>query len=424
MRIGRPALVVLCLACAASPEAAWSGELKAGAASAEFALPRGVPLAGYSRRKGRPSTGTHDPVGAHALVLTTDRRAIALVSLDVLIVDEALSQAIRDRVLRGGRVDPTATMLIAATHTHSGPGAYGRRFLEKISMGHYDPEAFDGIVEAAAMSVERAVSRLAPASIVAARAELPQLIQNRMDPRGRTDPAVQVLGVYPSGANDPLALVVNFSAHPTSLGSWNRQLSADYPGAARRAIAERFPNAVVLFFAGAVADQAPAKSGDAFERAERIGRPIAAAALGLLEHMTPETGEDIEAVQRTIPLPPAKARLSTTTALPGWMSRRLVDDDATLTLAAVGGIAFIGVPCDLSSELGLELKEAARAAGWTGMIVGFADDYIGYCLPSRWYDSGAYEALMSFNGPTTGPLIVEELKRMMDEVIGDRAGNK
>ncbi len=414
--LSRLVLIALCLACAAWPNAGWGSELQAGAASAEFVLPRGVPLAGYSRRKGQPSTGLHDPVGAHALVWQDGARLVALVSLDVLIIDEALSQAIQDRLIAGGRVEPSCSLLVAATHTHSGPGAYGRRFLEKISMGHYDPRVFDALVEAAAQAVERAAARTVPARIGLARSSLPQFIQNRMDPHGVTDPELAVLAVYPAAGHDPLALLINFSAHPTTLGSWNRQLSSDYPGAACRALAQRFPQAVCLFLAGSVGDQAPVKSGEAFERADRIGQGIAQETFAMLEHVEPVAPAVLQAAQRTIPLPPARARLSRAFTLPNWLGRRLVDDDATLSLVAIGRTALIGVPCDLSSELGFELKQAAREHGWTGLIAGFADDYIGYCLPSRWYDSGAYEALMSFNGPTTGPLIVEELKRMMSEL--------
>jgi hypothetical protein len=45
-----------------------AGEAEVGVGQAQIALPPGVPLAGYSRRHGQPSTGVHDPVGVRALV--------------------------------------------------------------------------------------------------------------------------------------------------------------------------------------------------------------------------------------------------------------------------------------------------------------------------------------------------------------------
>ena len=80
----------------------------------------------------------------------------------------------------------------------------------------------------------------------------------------------------------------------------------------------------------------------------------------------------------------------------------------------VGRIVFFGVPCDLSSELGRDLKAAARARGLDPVIVGFADDYIGYCLPSTLYHERQYESSMAFNGPHTGEQVVERLVQMLD----------
>ncbi len=78
---------------------------------------------------------------------------------------------------------------------------------------------------------------------------------------------------------------------------------------------------------------------------------------------------------------------------------------------------FFGLPCDVSAELGLDLKQHARRAGYQPVVVGFANDYIGYCLPERLYRTRSYEAAMAFNGPKTGDMLVEELKQMLDQLV-------
>src|SRR3990167_8717698 len=97
-----------------------AGEIQAGVARETFTLPKHVPLAGYSRRQGKPSQGVHDPVGVRALVLRDGPTTVALVSCDLLIVDEHLYQAVRHRLLGGGMPQDTV-LIVAATHTHSGP---------------------------------------------------------------------------------------------------------------------------------------------------------------------------------------------------------------------------------------------------------------------------------------------------------------
>ncbi len=400
---------------AGPPEQASASDVTAGVAHEQFVLPRGVPLAGYSRRKGRPSRGIHDPVGVRALILDDGHSTAALISADVLIVDEALYAALRRRLTAAG-LPQHLTVIFAATHTHSGPGAYGRRFLEKISMGHFDPAVFEAIVQASAQAAARAYAQRGPIQVAYRTAQTEGLVVNRMERGGPADGELAVYALYRTGTGQPMSVLVGFAAHPTALGAWNTQLSADYPGVVMRELERRFPGATALFFAGAVGDQAPVKSGSGFDRAERIGNALATQAAALVEAGPPEPVESMQGLEETMALPPAHVRLRPHLALPGWIGRRLVDDDATLSMVRVGHTVFMGVPCDVASALGHELKQAARLRALQPMIIGFADDYVGYCMPESVYRSGAYEALMAFNGPVAGELIVKRLLHMLDSV--------
>jgi len=416
MRRFSVACLIAVIAALLSQEA--RAEVRAGVAYEAFELPGRVPLAGYSRRHGKPSAGRHDPVGVRALVLQDGPATAALVSCDLLIVDEHLFEAVR-RQLIAQDLPETLTLVLAATHTHSGPGAYGKRFLEKISMGHFDPEVFEAIVDTVARAVERAYAELAPVRIAAAAGPTQGLVKNRVEEAGPTDPELTVLGFYEQTGTSPLAVVINFAAHPTTLGAWNMELSADYPGVAMRELEQRFPGAVAFFFAGAVGDQAPVKSGDKFGRAEWIGHALAERAVALLQSVQPQAPRGLNARQESLPLPPAKVRVGRL-VLPRWLGGRLVDDDAALSLVVVGQAAFIGVPCDLAASLGGRLKESARAQGLQPVVVGFANDYIGYCMPASLYEAKQYESSMAFNGPKAGELVVEHLLQLLNDVTGHR----
>src|SRR3989338_250126 len=141
-----------------------AGEIEADVARETFSLPAHVPLAGYSRRKGKPSQGVHDPVGVRALVLRDGPTTVALVSGDLLIVDEHLYQAVRRRLLADG-LPRDVVLLLAATHTHSGPGAYGTRFFEKISMGHFDTVVFEAIAGHIARAISAAYKTRSPVRV-------------------------------------------------------------------------------------------------------------------------------------------------------------------------------------------------------------------------------------------------------------------
>jgi len=392
-----------------------AGEVRVGVAREELILPKAVPLAGYSRRGGKPSRGVHDPVSVRALVMQDGSTSAALVSCDLLIIDEHLFDAVRQQLITRG-VSKGLTLILAATHTHSGPGGYGTKFFEKLSMGHFDPAIFEAIVSGVTQAIIRAQAQSVPVRVAYATATTEGLIVNRMDRAGVVNPELVISAFYPLTDESPLAVLINFAAHPTTLGAWNRQLSADYPGVAVREVERQFPTTTCLFFAGAVGDQAPTKHGPGFESANRIGHTLAQQVVARLKDAHPDRVDSLKALQEQLSLPPAQIRVGPVT-LPRWLGARLADDDATLSVVAVGRLLFIGVPCDLTAEFGAVLERSARTRGAQPMIIGFASDYIGYCVPEALYRSKRYESSMAFNGPRAGALIVERLIRMVDEVV-------
>ncbi len=388
-------------------------ELLAGTAMRELIPPVKVPLAGYSKRKGKLATGVHDAPAVRALVVREGDRWVAMASCDLLIIDEQLFDAVRKKVAASSAHEPIA-LLVAATHTHSGPGAYGHKFFEKLSMGHFDRRAFDFLVEQIAGAIVDATSSLQPVTVRAATAAVEGVSINRVIDGGPVDRDLTVVS-FDGAAGKPVAVIVNFAAHPTSLGAWNMQFSADYPGLLVRAIEQRHPNSRCLFFAGAVGDQAPIKRGDRYDRPHAIADPLIAKAMELVDDSHASASSGLRAVTTVMRLPPPHLHLPRF-SLPSWLSRPFVDDDATLTLVAIGSVVFIGVPCDLSAELGFAIKRHAASLGYTPLIVGFADDYVGYCMPEHIYRSGGYEASMAFNGPKTGELLVERVSQLLDEL--------
>lgn len=391
------------------------GDVRAGVAREEFALPTGVPLAGYSRRDGKPSRGTHDPVGVRALVVEDGETVVAVVSCDLLIIDERLRDAVDGRLRAALPSAEVPALLVAATHTHSGPGAYGSRFFEKLSMGHFDADVFEALIRAITQAVARAHADCRPARMLYRSGSTSGLVANRMDPAGVVDEELVVVGFYPMDQPEPFAILVNFSAHATMLGAWNLELSADYPGVVTRELERRFPSATALFVAGAVGDQAPVKSGERFEPMERLGQALARQAAALLDHGGPAAVQQLRVREERMPLPPAAVRLGGV-RIPRWLGRALVDDDATLSVLAIDRTVFIGVPCDLAASFGARLKATARDHGLNPVIAGFANDYIGYCVPASLYTSDAYEASLAFNGPKAGERIVERLIQLLAEV--------
>ena len=112
--------VFLILALFVAPFRASAAGFSAGVGRAEITPPAGTPLGGYGARKGRPSTGAHDPLFAKALVLDDGTTRVAIVTTDLVGTNAEMKRRVSERT-----GIPPERLLLCASHTHSGPGAYG-----------------------------------------------------------------------------------------------------------------------------------------------------------------------------------------------------------------------------------------------------------------------------------------------------------
>ncbi|MEW6487810.1 MAG: neutral/alkaline non-lysosomal ceramidase N-terminal domain-containing protein [Thermodesulfobacteriota bacterium] len=391
-----------------------AGPLRAGAARVELTPPAGVPLGGHG---GRRSAGVHDPVYARALVLANGLTTVALVSADLLAVADHLAGAVARAVARELPVAPEGLM-IAATHTHSGPGALGRRLWERAAAGSFDPAFFDHTVERLARAVAEAHARLEPVWLTERRFEAPDLIANRRVRGGAVDPKVRVL-VLDARGSPRRSYLVNFAAHATVLGKGNRLVSGDYPGFLCRTLEEQ-GDAVALFTAGAVADQRPKppEGQDPFARAEKMGRLLAERVRAAPALAPPRAGAALWARAVEVPLPPPQIKVTRTRRLPSFVGSLFLDRTARLQVLGIDSLLLAGIPAEVGAEVGLEWKDRARAAGMELLVVSLANDYVGYVLPAPRYADPVYEARMALYGPH----LAEYLGRFLLAALGGGQG--
>lgn len=106
------------------------------------------------------------------------------------------------------------------------------------------------------------------------------------NPDGKADDTL-LLARISDGSGKPLAVIVNYACHPTTLAWDNTLISPDWVGAMREVI-EREENALCLFLQGASGDLGPREGfvGDT-SVADRNGRQVGFAALSALSTATP-----------------------------------------------------------------------------------------------------------------------------------------
>ncbi|MCC6694254.1 MAG: neutral/alkaline non-lysosomal ceramidase N-terminal domain-containing protein [Candidatus Hydrogenedentes bacterium] len=393
------------------------GPLKAGWGSARLTPPVGTPLAGFGDREGKPSTGIHDELEVKAVALSDGEDTVVLVGSDMLIVPDNIANAVREQVAEKTGLTPD-DILFNASHSHSGPGAWGPGVMASMFAGAYDDAIVAQLAAAFASAIGVAYSALAPASIAHGSLDVPEYIRNRARDTGSVDSQLNFLVLRRQDGE--LCHVVSYSAHATVLGGSNMEFSGDYPGYLKRAI-ETKTGGTAVFLSGAVGSMGPQIEGaDGFERAQAMGEGLAQKVLEGCEGLNFQDSVDIASVGFAFETPPMQLRLNQNWRLSPFLLPLLgVDDTAWSTGVRIGDVFLYGTPCDMSGEISRELKQWARNKGVSLWVLSFDGDYVGYISPFEYYSlpkeqTYTYEMyVMSWMGPNQEAFFTELLYHMV-----------
>jgi hypothetical protein len=227
------------------------GQLRAGAAKAVITpdiSKNKVYLAGLGLN--RVATGVHDDLYVRCVALGAGRQTLALCSVDVigLFYDDVLK--IRERV----KLDaPQVThLIVASTHVHEGPDTLGLWGPTALKTG-IDENYLDWLDSKIAATAVNAVGSMQPARMELARDDHPLLglLQSVDRPPIVKDPYLFVMRLRKASTGEPIAVLVNWSDHPETLGRKNTEITADYPHWLCQYVENRL-GGMALFFNGSL----------------------------------------------------------------------------------------------------------------------------------------------------------------------------
>lgn len=255
-------------------------QLQAGAAFANITPETPHFLHGYPYVE-RVSEGVNDWLLSSALYITGGAEEVILISNDLLFVGKATVANIRKKISQATGVSE-ANILIAATHTHSGPVAVDMAISENDSVV---PKADSGYLSylenQVADAAYRAYKNAAPAQIAFTTADGTEIGTNRRDPAGPADLETPLM-IVKNLAGEYIACLMVCSMHPTVLHEDSKLYSGDFPAFAREILQKKYLGCEcpVLHFTGAAGNQSPrhVTRENSVEEAKRIGGILAGAA--------------------------------------------------------------------------------------------------------------------------------------------------
>lgn len=426
---------------------------------------RRVYLAGYGMN--RKATGVHDPLFARTVVFSHAGDRIALVSVDLVGLQYPAVKSIREQLADFRYV------LVASTHNHEGPDVIGIWGKGPFSRGVNDAY-LQTVVQRVVSSVKQAAERLVPVDGRYGTATDESLLADTRLPDCR-DGVLRILRLNRLGTQTAAGIIVQWNCHPESLGPRNQLITADFPWATVQSLEQKY-GCPVVYFSGAVGGlmthptsriRSPAGEdivAGTFEFAKAYGLAVADLAGQAIEQAQPLKLAPLRLAAKPISVPVQNSLYRAARAI-GVMKREgllwtgdfqeigvpMNHENAGQPSAVESEVAYLrlgdlhlaGIPGELYPELvqgkfeqppaaGVDYPEAeleptiaALMPGPNWLLLGLANDELGYIIPKRQWDKSppyAYErdggqyGEINSCGPEVAPIIMEALRRRIAEV--------
>ena len=393
---------VLVFSCVFLPlHAADAAGFRAGFARRDVTPTHPIPMWGYGARHAIPATATRDSLYAKVLVVEAGESRVAFIGLDLgrsptfammeLIEREAREKAGVDYILSVG------------SHTHHGPtielldepGMGQGRYDEAVAYAQQLPHTLiDAIVEASGKLVD------ARMGIVIEKTDFNRNRHARQEPKPR-DPDLAFVR-FDTLDGKPIAVMVNFAAHPTIESVFSLHWTSDWPGHMQTHV-ERELRTNCFFMQGAAGDLSPnttegRRGIDGFGKA--IGEKVVELARSI-ETVVPET----PSISGTVDRFTGESRLDLNNRIimgalkqaffPELLALtvEMPDNQVTVRMDTVllnNELAIIGGSGELFSDLATRIK--TRSAAPHTLVFGFCNGHSMYVPTREGVAQGGYGA--------------------------------
>lgn len=391
--------------------------------------------------------GAYTPLQANAAAFENGGETVILISADHLLFHTAYANTIRQGVADGTGL-PVTNVLLAATHTHTGP-SYDRPCWKSPAEPEIAQVVAHRIIQAGIQAFENMSdgAELAVATgeesrfsfcrdVVLKDGSIKTNPGYKRDDIVRTcdtpDHGIELMRVTRGGKT--VAIMINFANHPdTSSGRERNKFCADWPGFMRIALKEKYGQDVtVLFFNGCCGDvnhcdflhktNLQLHNAPGVVAPECIGKGMADTIGKALDGITSTIADETVSVLET-PITVKRRQITQaemawanevlerakTNYIPSWeygtaiayveRGQNVPETEVfTVTGYRVGPWGMIAMPGEMYTAVGRAIKEGSP---FTHTVpVELANGHHGYVIPDSVRENGSYEG--RFSSGTTG----------------------
>ena len=380
-------------------------------------------LGGYGERMNKPATGVHDKIWAKAVVLKKGSKKYIIITLDIL----GLPPNVKPQLLKtlSGMGWNEENMMLLPSHSHASlemAALNDKNILNSPQIGIFQPELLSFVISTLSKLVKEADKNYTEVKIGTKTMVIEGLNRNRRgDPNVDKDLTVTRIDTK---EGTPIAVLVNWTAHPTFMSEKDMMVSGGWPGYLQRGLEEKIGKGVtVLYFNGAEGDQSPIGIGGKshYDKAEKYGREMANKAFQIYQSIKPVSKVKFDYNYTKIDLPERKVHPSFMET--GGEEYNLTPETLKVVLnvmapeitgigsVRIGDLLLVGAPGELAAGLGLQVKNRLKEKGIKNPVIGgLANEWISYILSADQYNNGAgYESSVSFFGEGLGEIIVNKM---------------
>ena len=438
-------------------------ELKAGLAVVDITPPVNYRMSGYFSE--RLSTGTSNPLLAKAIVLRQGEASGALVFCDIIGLSLDVSSRVR-RIAAKRTGIPAENILIAATHSHTGPLYFGalRKHFHDLTVAKHGRDPYEKVdysselVRKIVRVISQANKKAKPVRLKAGTAEQADLSFNRrfhmkngtvrFNPgvrnpdivrvAGPIDPELGIVFFNKAEGGSPEAALLNFTLHLDTVGG--SKYAADYPFYIEQSLRQAYGDDFVSLFGTGTCGDINHIDVTKKERLKTdfIGKTLAQTVKAKADSLENVAESSLAVRSKTVHVPlqnfgPDKiawARKSIKKVGTSDLSfleqveaykilAREMRSGKTIGLEVQvfrlsSDVAVVGLPGEVFVDLGLAIKRSSPFA--TTLVIELCQDAPGYIPTKKAFAEGSYETVNSRIAPGGGEKMAKAAIRLLKEL--------